>query len=224
MTQISLPTESTGHRVAPLVASADFRHRLTAVIAGSLANLVAWYAFYLYPVFTLYLSGALFPAGDARLPDVAGIFAVGFVMQSDRQLAPRQLRGSARPRQGHGDVGDADVRRMLGHWNLSDIRANWRTGAHRVSCGCAPAGCFARWLIWQQRRLSERGRDLEPPRVLPFVHFCHVTFSAVRGWRNRRSPCRCRGCCTRPRSKTPPAAHPGPSWSRRSSARSWSRY
>ena len=79
MSQISLPAESTG-RVAPL-ESADFRHRLTAVIAGSLANLIAWYAFYLYPVFTLYLSNAFFPAGDARLLDVAGIFAVGFVMR-----------------------------------------------------------------------------------------------------------------------------------------------
>ena len=81
MTQISLPTKSTSRRVAPLVASADFRHRLTAVISGSLANLIAWYAFYLYPVFSLYLAKAFFPVGGARLLDVAGIFAVGFVMR-----------------------------------------------------------------------------------------------------------------------------------------------
>jgi MFS transporter, MHS family, alpha-ketoglutarate permease len=81
VTQISLPAESTSRRVAPLVESVDFRHRLTAVISGSLANLIAWYAFYLYPVFSLYLSKAFFPVGGARLLDVAGIFAVGFVMR-----------------------------------------------------------------------------------------------------------------------------------------------
>jgi len=54
---------------------------LTAVISGSLANLIAWYAFYIYPVFSLYLAKAFFPAGDARLLHVAGIFALGFVMR-----------------------------------------------------------------------------------------------------------------------------------------------
>jgi MHS family alpha-ketoglutarate permease-like MFS transporter len=81
VSQISLPSPSTGRRFGALVAGTDLRRRLTAVLCGSLANLIAWYAFYLYPVFSLHLSRAFFPAGDARLLDVAGIFASGFVMR-----------------------------------------------------------------------------------------------------------------------------------------------
>lgn len=81
MTQISPPSGSTGRRRSPSAESEDLRHRLTAVISGSLANVITRYGFYVYPVFSIHLANAFFPAGDARLLDVAGIFALGFLMR-----------------------------------------------------------------------------------------------------------------------------------------------
>jgi MFS transporter, MHS family, alpha-ketoglutarate permease len=81
VSQTFLLSPSAGRRFGPLVAGTDLRRRLTAALCGSVANLIAWYAFYLYPVFSLYLGNVFFPAGDARLLDVAGIFAAGFVMR-----------------------------------------------------------------------------------------------------------------------------------------------
>ena len=82
MSQISLQSQSTARGPRPLAGELDWRHRLTAMASGSfLPNLIAWYAFYLYSVFSAYLAKAFFPGGDARLLDVAGIFALGFVMR-----------------------------------------------------------------------------------------------------------------------------------------------
>jgi MFS transporter, MHS family, alpha-ketoglutarate permease len=54
-------------------------HRLTAAISGSAASAIAWYDFYLYPIFSVFLAHAFFPAGARRLLDTAAIFAVGFL-------------------------------------------------------------------------------------------------------------------------------------------------
>jgi len=61
----------------------DTRHRLKAIIGGSIGNLVEWYDWYTYAAFALYFSPHFFPHSDAtaQLLNAAGIFAVGFFMR-----------------------------------------------------------------------------------------------------------------------------------------------
>ena len=71
---------------APAAAAAtptSERHRIRNIIGGSAGNLVEWYDWYTYAVFTLYFAPAFFPAGDrtAELMSAAIVFAVGFVMR-----------------------------------------------------------------------------------------------------------------------------------------------
>ncbi len=58
------------------------RH-LKAVFGGSIGNLVEWYDWYAYSVFSLYFAGSFFPKQDqtAQLLNTAGIFAIGFLMR-----------------------------------------------------------------------------------------------------------------------------------------------
>jgi MHS family alpha-ketoglutarate permease-like MFS transporter len=57
--------------------------RIKAVIGGSIGNLVEWYDWYAYSVFSLYFAGAFFPKDSetAQLLNTAGIFAIGFLMR-----------------------------------------------------------------------------------------------------------------------------------------------
>src|SRR6478672_7863390 len=59
------------------------RRRLTAILGGSIGNLVEWYDWYAYSAFALYFSASFFPKGDAtaQLLDTAGVFALGFLMR-----------------------------------------------------------------------------------------------------------------------------------------------
>jgi MHS family alpha-ketoglutarate permease-like MFS transporter len=59
------------------------RHRLRAILSGSIGNLVEWYDWYAYAAFSLYFAPAFFPGKDttANLLNTAGIFAVGFLMR-----------------------------------------------------------------------------------------------------------------------------------------------
>jgi MFS transporter, MHS family, alpha-ketoglutarate permease len=59
------------------------RHRLRAIIGGSVGNLVEWYDWYAYSAFALYFSSVFFPESDstAQLLNTAGIFAVGFLVR-----------------------------------------------------------------------------------------------------------------------------------------------
>ncbi|GAC1705575.1 MAG: MFS transporter [Flavisolibacter sp.] len=59
------------------------RERLTAIIGGSIGNLVEWYDWYAYAAFALYFSPAFFPNSNhsAQLLNTAGIFSVGFLMR-----------------------------------------------------------------------------------------------------------------------------------------------
>lgn len=54
-----------------------------AVIGGSIGNLVEWYDWYVYSVFSLYFAGTFFPKDSetAQLLNTAGIFAIGFLMR-----------------------------------------------------------------------------------------------------------------------------------------------
>src|ERR1043165_3719362 len=57
--------------------------RIKAILSGTIGNLVEWYDWNAYAVFSLYFAPAFFPEGDetAKLINTAGIFAVGFFMR-----------------------------------------------------------------------------------------------------------------------------------------------
>lgn len=61
----------------------DNKHRVKAIVGGSVGNLVEWYDWYSYAAFALYFSPHFFPHGDAtaQLLNTAGIFAAGFFMR-----------------------------------------------------------------------------------------------------------------------------------------------
>ncbi|MDB5003864.1 MAG: Alpha-ketoglutarate transporter [Mucilaginibacter sp.] len=54
-----------------------------AVFSGSVGNLVEWYDWYIYAIFSLYFADSFFPKEDqtAQLFNTAGIFAIGFLMR-----------------------------------------------------------------------------------------------------------------------------------------------
>lgn len=58
-------------------------NRIWSIVGGSLGNLVEWYDWYVYTAFSLYFSGAFFPAANqtVQLLNTAGIFAIGFLMR-----------------------------------------------------------------------------------------------------------------------------------------------
>ena len=61
----------------------DRKHRIRAIVGGSLGNLVEWYDWYVYSAFSIYFSSYFFPKTNqtAQLLNTAGIFAVGFLMR-----------------------------------------------------------------------------------------------------------------------------------------------
>jgi MHS family alpha-ketoglutarate permease-like MFS transporter len=68
------------HQMQP--AGSAFKH-FKSIIGGSIGNLIEWYDWYAYSVFSLYFAGAFFPKEDetAQLLNTAGIFAIGFLMR-----------------------------------------------------------------------------------------------------------------------------------------------
>jgi MHS family alpha-ketoglutarate permease-like MFS transporter len=61
----------------------EHKHRIRAILGGSVGNLVEWYDWYSYAAFSIYFSPVFFPNTDptAQLLNTAGIFAVGFFMR-----------------------------------------------------------------------------------------------------------------------------------------------
>ncbi|MET8754525.1 MFS transporter [Streptomyces sp. NPDC004667] len=59
------------------------RKRRTALIGGSLGNLVEWYDWFVYASFAIYFADSFFPGDNptTQLMNTAGIFAVGFLMR-----------------------------------------------------------------------------------------------------------------------------------------------
>jgi MHS family alpha-ketoglutarate permease-like MFS transporter len=57
--------------------------QLKPVLGGSIGNLIEWYDWYAYSVFSLYFAGVFFPkqSTTAQLLNTAGIFAIGFLMR-----------------------------------------------------------------------------------------------------------------------------------------------
>jgi MHS family alpha-ketoglutarate permease-like MFS transporter len=78
------------------------RQRLAAIATGSAGNLIEWFDFYVYAFTALYFAASFFPEGDrtAQLLNVAGIYAVGFLIRPFGgwffgRLADRRGRRSA---------------------------------------------------------------------------------------------------------------------------------
>ncbi len=63
--------------------TASARQQLKAIAGGSIGNLVEWYDWYVYLVFSLYFAGTFFPKDSqtAQLLNTTGIFAIGFLMR-----------------------------------------------------------------------------------------------------------------------------------------------
>ena len=61
----------------------DEEHRLTAVLAGVIGNILEWYDFALYGFMASVLSGLFFPDSNHLVSLIAtyGVFAVGFIMR-----------------------------------------------------------------------------------------------------------------------------------------------
>jgi len=59
------------------------RERIAAIATGSAGNLIEWFDFYIYAFTALYFAASFFPEGDrtAQLVNVAGIYAVGFLIR-----------------------------------------------------------------------------------------------------------------------------------------------
>ncbi len=64
-------------------AQSTHGERIGAIAAGSAGNLIEWYDFYTYAFTALYFAPNFFPNGNrtAQLLDVAGIYAVGFLIR-----------------------------------------------------------------------------------------------------------------------------------------------
>ncbi|WP_352432928.1 MFS transporter [Mucilaginibacter sp. PAMB04274] len=58
-------------------------HQFKAIFGGSVGNLIEWYDWYAYSVFSLYFASTFFPkeSETAQLLNTAGIFAIGFLMR-----------------------------------------------------------------------------------------------------------------------------------------------
>lgn len=61
----------------------DKKTRIKSIIGGSAGNLVEWYDWFAYSMFTLYFARSFFPAGNqtVELLQAAAVFAVGFLMR-----------------------------------------------------------------------------------------------------------------------------------------------
>jgi MFS family permease len=69
----------------PAIADAP-KSRLSqfgSIIGGSIGNLVEWYDWYVYSVFSLYFAATFFPGNNqtTQMLNTAGIFAIGFLMR-----------------------------------------------------------------------------------------------------------------------------------------------
>ncbi len=59
------------------------RQQFRSILGGSIGNLIEWYDWYAYSVFSLYFASTFFPKDNetAQLLNTAGIFAIGFLMR-----------------------------------------------------------------------------------------------------------------------------------------------
>jgi MFS transporter, MHS family, alpha-ketoglutarate permease len=79
---MSATTHDPHDLAATAVASAR-RTRLRSIIGGSAGNVIEWYDFLAYSIFSIYFSKAFFPGGNqtAQLLNAAAVAAIGFIVR-----------------------------------------------------------------------------------------------------------------------------------------------
>jgi MFS transporter, MHS family, alpha-ketoglutarate permease len=77
----SLEPAGDPHVPGRITPAAPPMRRLRSVVGGSAGNLVEWYDWNAYAIFTLYFAHVFFPPGDqtAQLLQAAAVFALGFI-------------------------------------------------------------------------------------------------------------------------------------------------
>jgi MFS transporter, MHS family, alpha-ketoglutarate permease len=74
---------ATPDKLAIAAAPAAQRHRLRSIIGGAAGNVIEWYDFLAYSIFSIYFSHAFFPGGNqtAQLLNAAAVAAIGYVVR-----------------------------------------------------------------------------------------------------------------------------------------------
>lgn len=74
---------ATLHSVSVTSPRAGRRTRLYSIIGGSAGNVIEWYDFLAYSIFSIYFSQAFFPGGNrtVQLLDAAAVAAIGYVVR-----------------------------------------------------------------------------------------------------------------------------------------------
>jgi MHS family alpha-ketoglutarate permease-like MFS transporter len=74
---------ATAHTLPLSATPAARRERLRSIIGGSAGNVIEWYDFLAYSIFSIYFSKAFFPGGNqtAQLLNAAAVAAIGYVVR-----------------------------------------------------------------------------------------------------------------------------------------------
>ncbi|MFM0198592.1 MFS transporter [Paraburkholderia fungorum] len=74
---------ATAHTLTLPATSAARRARLRSIIGGSAGNVIEWYDFLAYSIFSIYFSKAFFPGGNqtAQLLNAAAVAAIGYIVR-----------------------------------------------------------------------------------------------------------------------------------------------
>ncbi|MEX3933697.1 MFS transporter [Paraburkholderia phymatum] len=74
---------ATPHDLSLRTSLAGRRERLRSIIGGSAGNVIEWYDFLAYSIFSIYFSKAFFPGGNqtAQLLNAAAVAAIGYVVR-----------------------------------------------------------------------------------------------------------------------------------------------
>lgn len=74
---------ATPHELTLRASPAARRERLRSIIGGSAGNVIEWYDFLAYSIFSIYFSKAFFPGGNqtAQLLNAAAVAAIGYVVR-----------------------------------------------------------------------------------------------------------------------------------------------
>ncbi|TCK36779.1 MHS family alpha-ketoglutarate permease-like MFS transporter [Paraburkholderia sp. BL8N3] len=74
---------ATPHELGLSASPAARRERMRSIIGGSAGNVIEWYDFLAYSIFSIYFSKAFFPGGNqtAQLLNAAAVAAIGYVVR-----------------------------------------------------------------------------------------------------------------------------------------------
>ena len=121
-----------------------------SIIGGSIGNLVEWYDWYAYSVFSLYFASSFFPqeSETAQLLNTAGIFAIGFLMRP----IGGWLMGAYADRKGRKAALTLSVLMM----SAGSLMITIVPGYSYIGISPNAARLKYRWRIWYGRNLFKR--------------------------------------------------------------------